>query len=177
MAIRIVRLSSRCGTLALLVGLSLLPAGVKGQEAAVPLQFNYSDPGARSTGFGSGIGIDSTVGLRTATSDVGITGISFLSFVYPKGNWSLAFYRHSLANFEFFSETQGLFAGGTDCCQVRDFDMRAANEMDIASYGVSAAYQVDGRFDLGLGLVYVETCGQLEHRRRLPTSAGIAPWC
>lgn len=207
MAIRIVRLSSRCGTLALLVGLSLLPAGVKGQEAAVPLQFNYSDPGARSTGFGgafvaladdataafsnpaglvqllkpeisiegrhwsystpyteggraenlpSGIGIDSTVGLRTATSDVGITGISFLSFVYPKGNWSLAFYRHSLANFEFFSETQGLFAGGTDCCQVRDFDMRAANEMDIASYGVSAAYRVDDRFDLGLGLVYYD---------------------
>lgn len=207
MAMQIKRRSGYWGALILLLGQLLATADVSGQEAAVPLQFNYSDPGARSLGFGgafvaladdataafsnpaglvqilkpeisiearhrsystpfteggrveglpSRIGIDSTVGLRTATSDVDITEISFLSFVYPKDNWSLAFYRHSLANFEFFSETQGLFGGGTDCCQIRDFDMRAANDMNIVSYGLSAAYRVNDRFDIGFGLVYYD---------------------
>jgi len=207
MVIQTERRPGHYGALILLLGQLLVPAGVLGQEAAVPLQFNFSDPGARSMGFGgafvaladdataafanpaglaqilkpevsiegrhwsystpfteggraeglpSGFGIDSTIGLRTATSDVDITGLSFLSLVIPKGRWSLAFYRHDLANFEFSSETQGLFGGGTDCCQIRDFDMRAANDMDIVSYGLSAAYRVNDRFDLGLGLVYYD---------------------
>ena len=154
MAIRFVRQISHIGVLVVLLGLLLVPASASGQEAAVPLQFNFSDPGARSMGFAgafvaladdataafsnpagltqilkpeisiegrrwsystpyteggraeglpSGFGIDSTTGLRTATSDVDITGLSFLSLVFPKGRWSLAFYRHDLANFEFFS--------------------------------------------------------------------------
>ena len=207
MAIQIKRLPGRYGALILLLGLLLAPAVVSGQEAAVPLQFNFSDPGARSMGFGgafvaladdataafanpagltqilkpeisiegrrwsystsfteggraeglpSGFGIDSTVGLRTATSDIDITGLSFVSLVYPKGSWSLAFYRHNLGNFEFFSETQGLFGGGTDCCQTRDFDMRATNDMSIVSYGLSAAYRVNDSLDLGLGVVYYD---------------------
>jgi len=201
------RLSSYGSVLVVLLGQLLTPADVSGQEAAVPLQFNFSDPGARSMGFAgafvaladdataafsnpagltqilkpeisiegrrwsystpyteggraeglpSGFGIDSTTGLRTATSDVDITGLSFLSLVFPKGRWSLAFYRHDLANFEFFSETQGLFGGGTDCCQTRDFDMRAANDFNIVSYGLSAAYRISDKFDLGLGLIYYD---------------------
>jgi hypothetical protein len=207
MTMKIERRPGRYGALILILGQLLAPAVVSGQEAAVPLQFNYSDPGARSMGFGgafvaladdataalsnpaglvqilkpevsiegrrwnystpfteggrveglpSGIGIDSTVGIRTATSDVDITGISFVSFVYPKEDWSLAFYRHNLANFEFFSETQGLFGGGTDCCQIRDFDMRVGNDIDIVSYGLSAAYRVNDSLDLGLGVVYYD---------------------
>jgi hypothetical protein len=207
MANRTQRLSSHHGILVVLLGQLLASADVLGQEAAVPLQFNFSDPGARSMGFGgafvaladdataafsnpagltqilkpeisiegrrwsystpyteggrveglpSGFGIDTTVGLRTATSDVDVTGISFLSLVFPTGRWSLALYRHDVANFEFFSETQGLFGGGTDCCQTRDFDMRAANDFNIVSYGLSAAYRISDRFDLGLGLIYYD---------------------
>jgi hypothetical protein len=52
MAIRVERLSSHPGVLILLfVGL-LAPAGVSGQETIVPLQLSFSDPGARSMGFG-----------------------------------------------------------------------------------------------------------------------------
>jgi long-subunit fatty acid transport protein len=207
LTIQLENLSSRGGALILLLGLLLAPARALGQEAAVPLQFNYSDPGARSMGFGgafvaladdataafsnpaglvqilrpelslearhwqystpyteggraeglpSGFGIDSTVGLRTATSDVDITELSFLSFVYPAGNWSFALYRHSLANFEFFSETQGLFGGGTSCCQTRDWDLRAVNDLGILTYGISAAYRVNDRLNLGLGVVYYD---------------------
>jgi hypothetical protein len=205
MAIRIERLSSQAGVLILLLVQLLAPAGVTAQEAVVPLQFSFSDPGARSMGFGgafvaladdataafanpaglaqllrpevsiegrrwsystpfteggraeglpSGYGIDTTAGLRTATSEDDITGISFLSLVYPKEKWSFAFYRHNSANFEFFSETQGLFAGGSVCCQTRDFDTRSANDLNIVTFGISAAYRISDKFDLGLGVVY-----------------------
>jgi long-subunit fatty acid transport protein len=208
MTISVDRLTGHSGVLILLLAASLAPAGVAGQEAAAPLQFSYSDPGARSMGFGgafvaladdataafanpaglvqllrpevsieargwnystpytvggrteglpSGIGIDTTAGLRMATSEDDITGISYLSFVYPKENWSFAVYRHQLANFEFFSETQGLFSGGTDCCQVREFDQRVVIDMDIVSYGLAAAYRINDKFSLGLGVIYYDT--------------------
>ncbi len=52
MAIRIKQLSSHSGALILLLIGLLAPAGVSAQEAVVPLQFSFSDPGARSIGFG-----------------------------------------------------------------------------------------------------------------------------
>ena len=208
MAIRVNRLSSYTGVLILLLVGLLAPAGVSAQQPIIPLQLSFSDPGARSMGFGgafvaladdataafanpaglvqllrpevsiearhwsystpyteggrveglpSGYGIDTTVGLRTATSDEDITGLSFLSLAYPLGNWSLAIFRHENANLEFFGETQGLFYGGTDCCQNRFADQRATSELDFVSYGFSAAYRISDKFDLGLGLVYNDT--------------------
>jgi len=76
--------------------------------------------------------------------------------VYPKENWSLAVFRHEYANFKFFSETQGLFFGGSTCCQDRFWDQRSQTDMDILSYGLSAAYRISERFDLGLGVVYYD---------------------
>ena len=52
MAIRVEGLSRHTGVLILLLVELLAPAGVSGQEALVPLQFSFSDPGARSMGFG-----------------------------------------------------------------------------------------------------------------------------
>lgn len=209
MAIRVERRSSHIGVLVLVVLLVdlLAPAGVAAQEQQpiVPLQLSFSDPGARSMGFGgafvaladdataafanpaglvqllkpevsiegrhwsystpfteggrveglpSGNGIDTTAGLRTATSEYDTTGLSFLSLAYPTGNWSLAFFWHEFANLEFISETQGLFGGGTDCCVTRLFDQRATSALDFVSYGFSVAYRISDKFDLGLGVVY-----------------------
>ncbi len=205
MAIRVEGLCSHTGVLILLLAGLLTPAGVSGQDVLVPLQFSFSDPGARAMGFGgafvaladdataafanpaglvqllrpevsiegrrwsystpfivggrveglpSGIGIDTMVGLRTATSEDDLSGLSFLSFVYPKGNWSLALFRHELATFEFFSETQGLF-GGTVCCD-RFFDQRETNDWEIVNYGLSGAYRISDKFNLGLGVVYYD---------------------
>ncbi len=202
---RLVRLSSRTGLLVLLFVELLAPAGVAGQQPIVPVQLSFSDPGARSMGFGgafvaladdataafsnpaglvllvepevsiegrrwsystpftesgrveglpSGFGIDTTVGLRTAISEDVASGLSFLSIAYPKGDWSIAFFRHQLAKFRFLGETQGLFAGGTDCCQIRLLDQRVRTDLDVVSYGLSGAFRVNERFDVGLGLVY-----------------------
>jgi hypothetical protein len=49
--------------------------------------WSYSTPyvsGGRIWGPPAGIGMDSTAGLRTSSSDRDLKGLSFLSFVYPK---------------------------------------------------------------------------------------------
>jgi len=194
----------------LLVGL-LIPISAGAQQSIVPLQLSFSDPGARSMGFGgafvgladdataaisnpagltqllkpevsiearhwsystpytrngrienlpSGNGIDDTVGIRRVSSEYSTSGISFLSFAFPAGNWSLALYRHELANLEFTGETQGLFGGGTDCCQVREADQRVTSDLEMESYGFSAAYRISDRFNLGLGVVYTDALVQ-----------------
>ena len=207
MAIRIERLSSCTGVLLSVIVVLLMPVGVAAQETIVPLQLSFSDPGARSMGFGgafvaladdataafanpaglvqllrpevsvegrhwsnstpyavtgraeglpTGNGLDSTVGLRSATSEYDVTGLSFLSVAFPLGDLSLAFFRHEYANLEFFSETQGIYGGGTDCCQVRLWDQRATTDLDIVSYGFSAAYPISDRFSVGLGAIYYD---------------------
>jgi len=199
--------SRHAGLLLLVLAGLLSPCGLSAQETIVPLQLSFSDPGARSLGFGgafvaladdataalanpagltqllkpevsiegrhwsystpfteggrveglpSGVGIDTTVGLRTATSKHEVNGLSFLSFVYPKENWSLAFFRHEYANLEFSGETQGLFGGGSNCCQLRWYDQRMTSDLDILSYGLSAAYRISDRLDVGLGLIYYD---------------------
>jgi long-chain fatty acid transport protein len=199
--------SIKSGRLLLLcVGL-LVAAATPAQQAVVPLQLSFSDPGARSMGFGgafvaladdataafanpaglvqllkpevsiegrnwrhttpyteggrveglpSGNGLDDTVGLRTATADYDATGLSFLSFAYPKGNWSLALYRHEYADLEFSGATQGLYSGGTSCCQTRWYDQQWFTDMEIVTYGISAAYRIDDGFNVGLGIVYYD---------------------
>jgi hypothetical protein len=130
--------------------------------------WSYSTPfteGGRLEGRPSGFGIDTTVGLRTARAENALTSLSYLSVVYPRGDWSLAAFRHELANFEFSGETQGLFGGGTDCCQRRFFDQRATTDVKFVSYGISGAYRVHERFDVGLGVLY--------HRASLDSSATV----
>jgi hypothetical protein len=207
MASRVDRLSSYTGVVLLLLIELLVPADVAGQEPIVPLELSYSDPGARSLGFGgafvaladdataayanpaglvqlarpevsiegrrwsystpftesgrvegtpSGRGIDTKTGLTTATSDDVVTALSYLSVAYPKGKWSLALFRHQLANFEFFSETQGLFGGGSNCCQTRHWDQQVTTDLEVVSYGLSVAYRLSDRFDIGFGLVYYD---------------------
>ena len=108
----------------------------------------------RLTGEPTGIGVDVVEGLRSETSLNDLTGLSFLSFVYPKDNWSLAFYRHQLANFESLTETQGLFVGGSTCCRLVEY--RVHTDLEIVSYGLAGAYRVRDSLSLGLSLVYFE---------------------
>jgi long-subunit fatty acid transport protein len=188
--------------------LVLAPTTVAAQETPNTFEFSFSNPGARSLGFGgafaavaddatavfanpaglvqlvslevsaefrhwrystpyieggryegepTGIGLDSVDGLRRAVSEEQLTGLSFLSFVYPNGKWSFAIYRHQLANFRAQTDTQGLFhTGGTGTEVFRSFDRRWSTELDIVSYGATGAYRINERLSLGLGLVYFD---------------------
>jgi len=206
MAIQIGRPSRQPKAALLGVLVTLAPCSAVAQQAVVPFQLNFSDPGARSMGFGgafvaladdataafanpaglvqllrpevsveirhwdyslsyieggrlqgtpSGLGIDTTSGLRASTSYYDVTEPSFLSVVYPKGNWSFAGYRLESANLQFSGETQGLF-GGSPCCVSRWNDQRFASNWDIVSYGLSSAYRINDRFSVGLGMVYTD---------------------
>jgi long-subunit fatty acid transport protein len=122
--------------------------------------WSYSTPftlGGRFDGSQpSGILLDNTSGLRTAESSQDLAGLSFLSFVYPKNDWSLAVYRHQSANFEYRSETQGLFARASPPFEDRrEIDFRSTVDLDVVNHGVSVAYRLREGFSLGLGVSYL----------------------
>ena len=145
------------------------PAGlVQLVRAEISLEgrlWGYTTPfavGGRLSGLPSGIGLDQTAGLRVSESSDTLSGLSYLSFVYPSEKWSLAVYRHQWTSFEDSSNTQGFFGDspdistrprvrcGPDTFRVRDFT--ASNELEIVNYGVSGAYQMSEKLSIGGGL-------------------------
>jgi hypothetical protein len=117
--------------------------------------------GGRIDGEPTGIGIDSALGLRTARSSDDIADLSFVSFVYPGKRWSLALYRHQLANFEFFSQTDALFRESAPpdppgLTTSRSLDVRASTDSEIVGWGISGAYRLSDDLSLGLGVIYRE---------------------
>ena len=196
-------MSCRARMTALLTLLATASA-VGAQETA--LQFSFSNPGARSLGFGgafvalvddataafanpaglvqlvrpeisvegrawdysstftgggrilgepTGIGIDDTAELRFGESSETLSSLSFLSFVYPKGRWSLAFYRHQLANFRSFSQTDGLFLGRPGMTDRVD-DRRVRLDLNVVTYGAAVGARISERLSLGLAITYNE---------------------
>ncbi len=191
--------------LLLALAASLAASSATGQESILALEFSFSNPGARSLGFGgafvaiaddataafanpagliqlirpeasiegrgwsystpytqggraegepTGIGIDDVAGLRMAESSAEIAELSFLSVVYPRKRWAVAFYRHQLASFEFSGATQGLFGGGE--LSRRADDQRDVFDFEVLGYAVSGAYRLSDAFSLGLSLVYFD---------------------
>jgi long-chain fatty acid transport protein len=116
--------------------------------------WRYSTPyivGGRYDGEATGIGLDTVEGLRTAVSQEQLTGLSFVSFVYPKGKWSFAVYNHQLANFRAQTATQGIFPGWV---APRAFDRSWSTELDIVGCGAAGAFRASDRFSFGLGIVH-----------------------
>lgn len=123
-------------------------------------RWSYSTPFTHSGRFGSeptGIGLDTQTGIVRHRSETDLTGLSFLSFAYPKKRWSVAVYRHILANFEASSETQGIFLEGPGPVDTfRVFDRQDRTDLEIVTYGLSAAFQVVESFSLGFGITYFD---------------------
>lgn len=118
---------------------------------------DYSTPytaGGRVQGPPTGNGIDTVDGIRTEFSNETTSGVSFLSFVYPGTKWSLAVYRHQLADFAVRTEINGLFGDVPEGGTQRYPDQRTVTELDIVGTGLSGAYQVSDRLSLGFGLTY-----------------------
>ena len=215
--------TGNCRTVCIFLGILLTASSARAQ-AGVPttLQFSFSNPGARSLGFGgafvaladdatatfanpaglvqlsrpevsvegrlwsystpftaggrfsgqpTGNLLDRSLGFRTGVSSESIAGPSFVSFVYPGNNWSLAFYRHQVANFEATADTQGFFSDPFDVDDddffsraitlpvgrtVRVADIRRSTDLEIATYAVSGAYRLIGSFSIGGGLSYFD---------------------
>ena len=119
------------------------PAGLvqisKPEISVEARHWSYATPfvaGGRTRGEPTGIGLDTTDGLQMGTSNFDTTGLAFLSFIYPGDRWSLAFYRHVLANLEAEGETEGLFTDDEDGNPFRFLDQRNRSEIEVISYGV-----------------------------------------
>jgi len=126
---------------------------------------DYSTPftaGGRVEGAPTGWGIDTLDNVRTDHSNDTTSGVSFLSFVYPGTNWSLALFRHQLADFSMTTEINGLFGDIPEGGVRRHPDQRTTTDLDIVGTGVSGAYQLSDRLSVGLGLTYFS--GQVEYR-------------
>ena len=125
----------------------------------------YSSPyteGGRALGSPTGWGIDTVEGVRTEYSNETTSGLSYLSFVYPGTKWSLALFRHQLADFRIRTEINGLFGDVPEGGTRRYDDQLTATDLDIVGTGLSGAYQVSDRLSLGLGLTYFT--GTVDHQ-------------
>ena len=140
------------------------PAGlvqlVRPEVSIETRHWRYSTPFTRNGRVASeptGIGIDTEPGIATGRSEIDVDGLSFLSLVYPRQRWSIAFYRHLLASFESRFETQGIFGEGAGPFETRRlFDRRDTTDLEIVTYALSGAYRVTESFSLGLGLTWFD---------------------
>ncbi len=127
--------------------------------------WSYSTPffaGGRFEGRPTGFGIDSVSGLSSRRSEADLAELSFLSLVYPRKRWSLAFYRHQLASYEFASEIQGFFGGSSPAATERRSISRAAVDLELVTYSVAGAFKVSENLSLGLGLCYYDGNQQID---------------
>lgn len=111
----------------------------------------FSERG-RFEGEPSGVGIDDVHGIQTGTSTSTVRGVPFLSYVQSGDRWSAAIYRHELADFESRTATDGIFGGGSQCCQRRSWDVVENADLEIVSYGVAGAWRISERLSIGAGL-------------------------
>lgn len=133
--------------------------------------WSYSTPftaGGRINGMPTGIGLDDTASLEFGVSEDRLAGLSFLSYVYPRKRWSLAFHRHLQGNFQSSTETQGLFGEGS-AGLVRISDQRTSSDFELVTYGVSAAYKLTEALSLGVGLTYFDGSLVLESTSYFPS--------
>jgi long-subunit fatty acid transport protein len=118
--------------------------------------------GGRALGEPTGLGIDTVDGVRTEMSQKTTSGLSFLSFVYPSSRWSLALFRHQLADFSITTEINGLFGETPEGRTSRYEDQQTTTDLDIVGTGLSGAYRVSDRLSLGFGVSYFS--GNVDNR-------------
>ena len=133
--------------------------------------WSYSSPfthSGRLTGEPTGVGLDTEAGLRHERFESDVTGVAFMSFVYPRKKWSIAIYRHLLADFVTEAETQGLFAEGPGPLgTARLLERRDGTRLELVAYGLSGAFKILENLSLGFGLGYFENVLQGRQDRYL----------
>jgi long-subunit fatty acid transport protein len=112
--------------------------------------------GGRFDGEPTGIGIDTHRGIVEARDHSQTAGPSFAALVVPKGRWSFALYGHRLASFDIASESQGFFFEDEEApLGVERFPAtRERVDLEIVTAGAAAAWRMNDRASLGLGVVY-----------------------
>jgi long-chain fatty acid transport protein len=112
--------------------------------------------------FGSptGVGFDTISGLHEETFSASTRAPSFISYVYPRSRFALAFYRHQLQKFEADLESDGVFIRTTSQTPVfpggavdRAQPYKTHLEIGVVNYGGSAAVRLGAGLSAGMSLV------------------------
>jgi long-subunit fatty acid transport protein len=128
----------------------------------------------RGHGFGpaTGIGVDMIDGFVEKDFESNVTGLSFLSFVYPSENWAVGVFRHQLARYRMDRRIEGPFfdcdggsrglngtppfceshalADGVD----REFPKLQSFELNIHSFGTAFAYDWSEKLSTGVAVQF-----------------------
>jgi|SRR6185503_8229200 len=106
--------------------------------------------GGRLSGAITGNGVDTVGGPEFGSLDTTDGSLNFISFVYPRGRFRLAAFRHELIHVDQEYNARGVIQNqGFD---TRDAAFSAERRLSIDTYGVSAAVDA-GRVRLGAGLL------------------------
>ena len=116
-------------------------------------------------GVPTGEGIDTQLGLVDRTSKDAVFGASFISAVYPKGDWAVAAYRHELARFRTSIETEGAFYNTGLNSIGRAFPAAGDLELDVVAYGASASRRLHESLSVGLSVALYNFRLESETRR------------
>jgi long-subunit fatty acid transport protein len=113
--------------------------------------------GGRLSGRVTHEGVDTVVGPRYGISDDSAWRPYFLSFVYPRGRWSLAGYRHELVlqSNPFLSDgpfRQVIFNDTVVVNNSRQLGLIGSRRISIDNYGVAAGYRFSERVSVGVGV-------------------------
>ena len=96
-------------------------------------------------GAASNIGLDTLNGIRDRAFKFDVTGLSFLSFAYPKGTWAVGVFSHQLARYQMNRRMQGAFF---DCIGGERGDN--AREPFCEEQGVNRLFPADQAYDLSI---------------------------
>jgi len=137
----------------------------------------FTDRGRINGQQPTGRGQDTIAGLRDGQAQDQVMRLSFLSYVYPHGDWSFALYRHEVVNFKANFSTDGAYLeltrGRNPLGIPGTLDGRLAalrNRMDVAvaAYGGSVAYRLGNGFSLGMAASYFDFAIDSTAQRFLP---------
>lgn len=97
----------------------------------------------------------SNANLEFSDAESTIRGTRFFSFTQPYENFTLAVYRHSLAEYDnIFSQDEVFVDSSDDNLLARIFASTQAIQLSLVNYGVSAGFKIGDQLSLGAGVAY-----------------------
>jgi len=133
--------------------------------------------GGRFNGQPTGRGVDTVAGLRGGSSESTVAGVSFLSAVYPGRRWTVALYRHELANYEAEFASSGTFKDEAATGNMpRNRPKLNSFSLDAVNLGLSGAIRLGDRFSVGAGISsYSFSLRSRTDRYHLDPALGVDP--
>ncbi len=95
-----------------------------------------------------------TTGIETSSGLATSSGVGFLSFVYPRNDWSFAIYRHQVANLDTSTGVSSVIDDAIGPGNPGVVEAGTTSSFEIVTYGFSTAYRFSEKLDVGVSVTY-----------------------